>query len=201
MKYLFFLLAFLYACSAKIEQKQAALQKDILPSQESIQKNQEIKKTTETLEKVEEEEDSEDSEKDIYAAAHKLHSIFKIKTQGLLYQHKNPIYILLQKREDGKTEIILKEMLSPAGEKPIKVGQEWERYLLSDKVTILENQREFWFDLQGNIDFTEEDKIFDAFDNPPQADIILVPIDAKDNKKGMLDITKKKTQISIYAIE
>jgi len=205
MKYIFLFLVFLYACShSNIEKKEtlAPIQENkVLPSQEENKTlpPQEKPKEKEMEEDIEEDEDA--LEQYIYAAAHKLHSIFKIKTQGLIFHHKVPIYILLQKKQDGRTEIFLSEMLSSPGEKPIQAGKELERHILSEEITILEKEREFWFDLQGNIDFTEEDKIFDAFDNPPQADIVLVPIADRQGKKGMLDIVKKRTQVSIYVIE
>ncbi|NUM36362.1 MAG: hypothetical protein HUU50_17620 [Candidatus Brocadiae bacterium] len=203
MKYFFLLLVCLYACShSNIEKKEMArISKESKPLEDQKSNAMPIpeKKQEEIQEFTEEEEDIQ--EQKIYAAAHKLHSIFKIKTQGLIFHHKVPIHILLHKKQDNTTEISLSEMISQPGAKPVQKGKELEKHLLSEDITILEKEREFWFDLQGNIDFAEEDKVFDAFDNPPQADIILVPIESRQGKKGMIDIIKKRTQISIYVVE
>ena len=63
---------------------------------------EDIKDEENTEEEQEEEEEMEVLDNYIYTAANNLHSIFKIKTQGLLYRYKMPIYILLKKKQDGK---------------------------------------------------------------------------------------------------
>ncbi len=149
------------------------------------------------VQKVDEEEESEE-DLEIYNAAAKIHSILK-QAQILSLQRGCGVHVLFQKLPDGRTQILMRELLS--ARQPFQMGQELKSEILSNTITISEKSYAFWYDAGGNLDFSEQDKIFRVFDSPPEADIVLVPIQGPILKKGMLDIIKQKSQVLIYVIQ
>jgi hypothetical protein len=162
------------------------------------------------------EEDSEEDQEIAAAmdmAAVQLHKAFK-DGKILIAQRKAPIQIHLVKNEKNLVQIILSEMVfkvtNDSGREPIdlgkkmeiskKIGKKIKRYLLSDKVTLLEKERHFWYDEKGNIDFAEPDKTFRIFDRPLQADLVLIPLEPRSQRRGYIDICKERTLVYVYPV-
>ena len=133
------------------------------------------------------------------SAAIKLHKAFK---DGEILNARSdfPVHLLLKKKTDSKVEVIFSQLASPRGQKPIKTGKELRRYLLSSQITIIGGDRHFWYDANGNIDFFEADKVFRTFDNPPQADLVLLPIGTEIGRRCYIDIVKERNRLYVYPV-
>jgi hypothetical protein len=114
-------------------------------------------------------------------------------------QSNAPICLVLKKDEHGNGKIDLYRLPAQPTQKPIIALGEWiEGYTLPYDIIFQEQDRYFWYDREGNVDFFEPDRILRTFDNPPQGDILLLPKNPNIPRRGVIDVNKIRTQMECH---
>lgn len=116
----------------------------------------------------------------------------------LRIQLAKPICLILKKTNMTKDQIGLFYTSSAPGVQPISTGESIEAYELPAAVTFRDQERYFWYDADGNIDFAEADQTLRIFDNPPQGDVFILPRNPNIPRCGLVDINKQRTQLEFY---